>query len=213
MNPLWEFDQTLFRAIHHDLHRDWLDPVFWLITSTGLGWVQIVGILLVPLVVDLRHELRRMSLPKAILSCWARPQFAVPPLIATVALSGIFFAQGVKRLIADRDRPSVLAYARPQENIYTASFPSGHTTTAFAIAFMLLFLTWRTDRAWVGRYALVWATLVGVSRIYRGVHWPTDVLAGVFAGLLSSALVYLLFSRLRRLPEEQESVPLSAEKE
>ena len=208
MNPLWEFDQTVFRAIHHDLHRDWLDPIFWLLTSTGLGWVQIAGIILFPLLVDLRHELRRLPLSKALFACWTRPAFAVAPLLATVAVSGIFFAQGVKRLIAERDRPSMLAYARPQEDIYSASFPSGHTSTAFAIAFMLVFLTWKTDRAWIGRYALLWATLVGISRIYRGVHWPTDVLAGVFAGLLSSTLVYLLFNRLNRLPEDP-LVPLS----
>ncbi|MBN9503243.1 MAG: hypothetical protein BGO01_16350 [Armatimonadetes bacterium 55-13] len=201
MNPLWEFDQTLFRAIHHDLHRDWLDPVFWVITSTGLGWVQIALILIVPLVIELRHELRRMSLGKAVLSCWSRPAFMVTPLIVTVAVSGLFFAQGVKRLIADRDRPSVLDYAVPQEHIFTASFPSGHTSTSFAIAFMLFFLTWKTDRAWIGRYGLLWAVLVGISRIYRGVHWPTDVLAGLCAGLLSSCIVFLLGKRFGWIPE------------
>jgi len=205
VNSLWEFDNLLFRAIHHDFHRDWLDPVFWLITSTGLGWVQVVGILLAPLLIDLRHELARKSFPKAVWSCWTRPSLLVLPLLLTVMVSGIFFAQGVKRLIADRDRPSMLAYARPQEDIYSASFPSGHTSTAFAIAFMLLFLTWRTDRAWLGRYALVWASLVGISRIYRGVHWPTDVLAGVFAGLLSSTIVYLALSKSNTLPKAGET--------
>ena len=213
MNSLWEFDKTVFRAIHHDLHRDWLDPIFWLITSTGLGWVQVVGVLLAPLLIDLRHEMNRMPFFKAVLACWRKPSLYVLPLLMTVAVSGIFFAQGVKRLIADRDRPSMLAYARPQEDIYSASFPSGHTSTAFAIAFMLFFLTWKTDRAWIGRYGLLWAGLVGVSRVYRGVHWPTDVFAGVFAGLLSSCLVYLLLNRLGGLPKRQETVPFGAETE
>jgi membrane-associated phospholipid phosphatase len=192
VESLWRFDQEVFRAIHIGLHRDWLDPVFWLITSTGLGWVQALLILLVPLIADLRHELRRRPFFQAVWASWKNPVFAVWPLLLTTAVSGLFFAQGVKRLIAERDRPSLLEYALPQESIRSNSFPSGHTTTAFAIAFMLFFLTWKTDKAWVGRYALVWAFLVGISRIYRGVHWPTDVLGGLFAGLLSSAVVYVL---------------------
>lgn len=192
MESLWQFDQSLFRSIHVDLHRDWLDPVFWVISSTGLGWLQVIVILLVPLAVDLGHELRRRPFFKAVLSCWKNPAFAVWPLVLTAAVSGLFFAQGVKRLIAARERPSLLDYANPQEGFLHNSFPSGHTTTSFAIAFMLFFLTWRTDKAWIGRYAFVWATLVGISRIYRGVHWPTDILGGIFAGLLSSSVVFLL---------------------
>jgi membrane-associated phospholipid phosphatase len=215
VESIWRFDQEVFRAIHIGLHRDWLDPVFWLITSTGLGWVQAIVILLVPLIIDLRHELRRRPFFQAVWSTWKNPVFAVWPLLLTTAVSGLFFAQGVKRLIAERDRPSLLDYAVPQEGFTRHSFPSGHTTTAFAIAFMLFFLTWKSDKAWVGRYALVWALLVGISRIYRGVHWPTDVLGGLFAGLLSSTVVYVLVVARTKVEEgppieEAEIPPASA---
>lgn len=201
MESLWRFDQEVFRAIHIGLHRDWLDPVFWVITSTGLGWVQALLILLTPLVIDLRHEMRRRSFFQAVLACWKNPVFAVWPMLLTVGVSGIFFAQGVKRFIAERDRPSLLDYAVPQEGFTRNSFPSGHTTTAFAIAFMIFFLTWKTEKAWVGRYALGWALLVGISRVYRGVHWPTDVMGGIFAGLLSSSLVYVLIVARTKVEE------------
>jgi undecaprenyl-diphosphatase len=196
VNPLWQFDLDAFRAIHVGLHRDWLDPVFWVITSTGLGWVQALVILIVPLVAELRAAMgRQRRLWRAIVDCWIDPRFALRPLIATLAISGLFFAQGIKRLIAGRERPSLLAYSNPQEVVSYNSFPSGHTTTSFALATMLVLLTWKTEHAWVGRWAVIWAALVGLSRIYRGVHWPTDVFAGALIGMAAACLVYVLSMR------------------
>jgi membrane-associated phospholipid phosphatase len=201
VNPLWQFDLDAFRAIHVGLHRDWLDPVFWVITSTGLGWVQAAVILLFPLVVDLRHRLQaEPRLWRAIVACWIDERYALRPLIGTLAISGLFFAQGIKRLIAGRERPSLLAEALPQETISFNSFPSGHTTTSFALATMLVLLTWKSDRAWIGRYAMVWAALVGLSRVYRGVHWPTDVLAGALIGVAAACAIYLLCMKWGWIP-------------
>ncbi len=66
------------------------------------------------------------------------------------------------------------------------SFPSGHTCAAFAAA-----LGWRPHlpRRW-GNTALACAVLMGFSRLYVGVHFPTDVLAGALVGAASAWVVY-----------------------
>lgn len=68
------------------------------------------------------------------------------------------------------------------------SFPSGHTTAAFAIAVTIsLFLPWMTI------ICIVLACCVGLSRMYLGVHYPSDVFVGVILGSLSSFIIYFIF--------------------
>lgn len=90
-------------------------------------------------------------------------------------------AQGLKRLI-DRPRPfkvleDVLFVDPP---VCRYSFPSGHTCAAFALALPLAaaYPVWTLP-------ALGTACLVGVSRIYLGFHYPTDVLAGAGIALMT----------------------------
>jgi membrane-associated phospholipid phosphatase len=67
------------------------------------------------------------------------------------------------------------------------SFPSGHTTGAFALATLL---TLRYPKPEVYIPAFAWAGLVGYGRVYFGLHYPSDVLAGALIGAASSYLVY-----------------------
>ncbi len=171
-----------FRVINVDMHRDWLTPIFWVITSSALGWVQTI-------------------LALALLLFKKARSFVLPLLLADL-FAGFFVADGIKQFV-HRQRPSNLAFALPQEGEFGGnSFPSGHAATAFGIAFTLWFLTRKSERAWIGQAALVWAILVGISRVYMGVHWPTDVIGGAFAGLIGAAAVILVLSKLGRLPEE-----------
>lgn len=62
------------------------------------------------------------------------------------------------------------------------SFPSGHTSASLTAAFVLYKMTPKK----VGIPAVILATLIGLSRIYVGVHYPTDVLGGVAVAIVSS---------------------------
>lgn len=213
MEALKQFDLNAFRAIHVGLHQDWLDPVFWLLTSTGLGWVQAIGILFLPLLMKPLDTSR--SPFDAVRDRLRDPHYLVLPLLVVEFLSGVIFADVIKQFL-NRDRPSSLWFAHPQENIHSYSFPSGHTSTAFGIAFLLLFATWRTPKSWAGWLAISWAAMVGISRIYRGVHWPTDVLGGMFDGLAAASFVWLIGVRPREVraspspsagPESPSAIP------
>jgi membrane-associated phospholipid phosphatase len=189
VSGLWELDQSLFRAIHLDGHRDWLDPLFFVISSTGLGWVQSILILAA---LPWRKAMART--PRRLVKGDLRP--LTGPLLLTLALASLINTAFLKKAIP-RERPSNLPDALPQETFFHNSFPSGHTATSFAIAAALFWLTRGTSHRWVGPAALAWAALVGLSRIYRGVHWPTDVLGGALVGIGSAALVAMLLPKDR----------------
>lgn len=190
MQALRDWDYEGFRLVHQGLHHPFLDPVFWVISSTGLGYVQAACILVAGV-----FALRKSGTPVGLGSLFGfqRAAWWVSPLLVSLALSGIASSLVLKRLIV-RDRPSQLEFAVPQEGFFHNSFPSGHATTSFAIAWTLLFLTWKTPNAKWGWVLMAWASLVAFSRVYRGVHWPTDVLGGAALGAVVASLVYVIFA-------------------
>jgi undecaprenyl-diphosphatase len=103
-------------------------------------------------------------------------------LLAAVG-SGVALSNLAKSLF-DRPRPDLVPHG---SYVYTASFPSGHSMMAAVTYLTLAVLVARTfpERAlkvYVVALAVIVTLSVGVSRVYLGVHWPTDVLAGWAAG-------------------------------
>ncbi|MBQ8183255.1 MAG: phosphatase PAP2 family protein [Clostridia bacterium] len=77
----------------------------------------------------------------------------------------------------------------------SASFPSGHTSTSIGAAFALL-LGCRKKQLAIGIPAFILSLLIGFSRIYVHVHYPTDVIAGAVVGLLAAVAIYFVFDLL-----------------
>lgn len=125
--------------------------------------------------------------------------------------SSIGLTMGLKYLVR-RPRP----YQRYEGDLLPVttepdpSFPSGHTTMAFATATSLSLLY---PRWYIVVPTLVWASAVGFSRLYLGVHFPSDVLTGALIGTAAAIVAYGVAKRLRQedpaLPNDAIVIPVS----
>jgi len=114
-------------------------------------------------------------------------------LFAAVATGGSALLNlGSKRLFA-RDRPGLWESIAPET---TYSFPSGHAMGSMTLALVLVLLAWPTRARWwvVGAMAL-FVPMVGLSRVYLGVHYPSDILAGWAAAAIWTVGAYLVVFR------------------
>lgn len=102
----------------------------------------------------------------------------------------------------ERLRPALWVSLLPE---HTFSFPSGHAMQSMAVCVSVVALTWHSAWRWpaVG-FGLIFVPMVGASRVYLGVHYPSDILAGWTASLawvIGLASVFRIVSRARATPE------------
>ncbi|CAN5494596.1 phosphatase PAP2 family protein [soil metagenome] len=174
------FDERVLRSLRNPNNAD--DPIgpAWLEEAgrdiTGLG-----GMIVLALVT---------SIVIGYLIIDGKRRAAVFVLVAT--LGALLLSSGLKRFF-DRPRPGTVKHL---SYVYTSSFPSGHSMLSASVYLTLgsLLMRFAPKRRLKIYYLLVAATLtflVGVSRVYMGVHYPTDVLAGWTAGLVWALLCWL----------------------
>jgi undecaprenyl-diphosphatase len=131
--------------------------------------------------------------------------------LLVVGLGEMLINNGLK-LVIDRERPSVLHLT----SAGGSSFPSGHSAAAAAcwaaVALVLTRYASRLARALAAGGAVLVAMAVATSRALLGVHWLTDIIAGLIVGWGWFTLVAIVFGgRLQRLGEPAERVPVASD--
>lgn len=120
-------------------------------------------------------------------------------LVLAATLSGLGLSTALKEAF-DRERPEVVPHL---SYVSTSSFPSGHSMLSSVVYLTLGTLlaraaTRRRLKVYCIQGALVLTVLVGLSRVYLGVHYPTDVLGGWAAGLAWALVCWLVARWLQR---------------
>lgn len=116
-----------------------------------------------------------------------------PAALIAAAIAGGIVLSTLLKLGFDRPRPELVPHGMV---VYTHSFPSSHSmmsaTTYLTMGALLARVQpRRRQKIFTFTVALLLTILVGMSRVYLGVHWPTDVLAGWAAGATWAALCWL----------------------
>jgi undecaprenyl-diphosphatase len=121
-------------------------------------------------------------------------------LFVFVASAGGWLLNNALKQVFQRPRPDVVPHLR---EVLTLSFPSGHAMTSAAVyltlgALLMRIGEGRATKVYCMAVAMFVTILVGVSRVYLGVHYPTDVLAGWLSGLSWALFCWLIERALER---------------
>lgn len=166
----------------------WLEEA--LADITALGGLSVLGLFALAVIGFLVIQRKRLS--------------AV--MLAAGLLGGVALSEGLKGVF-DRERPPVEYQAVETIN---ASFPSGHAllSTVFYLSVGVMLarvLPSKRLKAWVMGVAVTVALLVGVSRIYLGAHWATDVMAGWSLGAAWAMALWLAAHLIERVQSRRSA--------
>ena len=188
-----QIDGNLLIWLQDKLHAEWLTPLMKAVTlfgEAGVFWIALCLFLII------FRRTRRLG------------------IICALSLAFSFLCCNIViKPLVDRARPwelfSAVITMLPDPG--DASFPSGHTTNAAAPAWAM-FLASRPSRdvpclGWKGNgadpriihraavCAMILSALIGLSRLYLGMHYPTDVICGFLLGMICASIVFSLIRK------------------
>ena len=178
----FSFDGSVLRFVHEHASPA-MDRLMLSLSTIGSGaWVAPFDVLVCAVLLALRR--------------W------IDALFWTLATGGAALLNVAAKAGFARARPTLWEALAPETSF---SFPSGHAMQSMAVATALVVLLWPTVARWpVLALGAAFTLLVGTSRVYLGVHYPSDVLAGWCASLAwVSGLAFLFYwhASLRRLSD------------
>lgn len=173
LQAIYNFDHSVLLFIQENLRFEHLTPVmrfFSITVNKGVLWILLGAVLL----------------------CFKRTRM-IGAVVLSSLLVGLMINNVIVKNIFDRTRPYdfysdlIPLIKKPKDS----SFASGHTTASFAAAGAAV----RFFNKPISAAVLCYAFLVAASRLYLGVHYPTDVIVGAAIGTASSLLVFYLYQK------------------
>ena len=181
----WELDVLRW---FYDAHNAFLDAVMPLVTKLGDAGIFWILLTLVLLIIP---KTRRIGFASAIalvldvVLC----NGIIKPIVMRCRPGWLMFFEGGPEWIRGMIDDMLVSFP----NDY--SFPSGHTAASFASATALTGAL-KGKYKWFGVSALILATIIGISRLYVLVHWPTDVIAGFIIGVICGIIGWAVGKKL-----------------
>ena len=203
LEQLLYIDTEILLAIN-GWHAPWADTLMWII-SAKTTWIPLY-LLLIGLLVW-RYRKPAMTNVK-----WLQKVPACVMMIVAIGLAvgaADFIASGILKELVARPRPTRVPELEGVLHIVNGyksgqyGFVSSHAANTMAVA-LLFSLIWRNKIATCG--LMLWVAANCYSRMYLGVHYPTDILGGLIVGSLVAVVGYWLLDRYRLVVKE--SCPL-----
>lgn len=170
----FRWDAPIMLAIHQ-YSQPWVDTLFIGITNSAGKYLPLVVL-------------------AAVIFLWMRHK-KLETISLVTSLTGAVTINAALKLIFSRPRPAVFPPITVENSF---SFPSGHTMAAIAFYGFLAILLWQWhQRAWVIVFG-GWVLLVAFSRVYLGVHYPSDVLGALAVGALWLIAIEFFYFQFQR---------------
>lgn len=175
MEILASLDENILLWIQETIRTDWLTPIMLMITKLGnVGFIWVTMCL-----VMLFFRKTRSAGAAGLLACFF-----------SLCLNNVILKNAFART---RPYEVVEGLVLLTKKATDFSFPSGHAGSSFAAATAIFCIL----RNKAGASALILAALIAFSRLYIGIHYPTDVLAGTLTGILCGAAAAWIIDNVR----------------